>query len=146
MVYTQEEMLVSLGSILGILTLAIGGLGGISLIVGGVGILTIMTISVSERTSEIGLLRAIGSRKGQILSMFLIEAIALSGLGGIVGLLLGAGGTWLLGLAIPALPVEISLNFIILAETLALLVGLVAGVAPARNAARLDPVLALRAE
>jgi putative ABC transport system permease protein len=143
---TQEEMLESLGSILGILTLAVGGLGGISLIVGGVGVLTIMTISVSERTREIGLLRAIGSRKRQIMALFLIEAVALSGLGGIAGLILGVGGAWMLGFLIPALPVKISPEFILLAEMLAIFVGLVAGVAPARNAASLDPVEALRGE
>lgn len=145
-VKTQEEMLDSLSSILGILTLAIGGLGGISLIVGGVGVLTIMTISVSERTGEIGLLRALGSRKRQILTLFLVEAIALSGLGGVAGLVLGIGGGWLLAWLIPALPIQISLDFLLISELLAILVGLMAGVAPARNAASLDPVEALRAE
>lgn len=145
-VSTQEQMLASLGSILGILTLAAGGLGGISLVVGGVGVLTIMTISVSERTREIGLLRAIGARKRQIMALFLIEAVVLSGLGGGAGLLLGVGGAWLLGWAVPALPVRMAPEFIILAELLAVLVGLAAGLAPARNAASLDPVEALRAE
>ena len=145
-VATQEEMLSSLGSILDILTLAISGLGGISLIVGGVGVLTIMTISVSERTSEIGLLRALGSRKHQILGLFLVEAIALSGLGGLFGLLLGVGGAWLMAWIIPALPIRLSLDYLLVAELLAILVGLAAGVMPARNAAALDPVEALRAE
>ena len=145
-VSTQEQMLQSLGSILGILTLAAGGLGGISLVVGGVGVLTIMTISVSERTREIGLLRAIGSRTRQILALFLIEAVFLSAVGGIAGLVLGVGGAWLLGWLVPGLPVRIDPEFILLAEVLAILVGLVAGVAPARNAASLDPVEALRAE
>jgi len=143
---TQEQMLKSLGSILGILTLAAGGLGGISLVVGGVGVLTIMTISVSERIREIGLLRAIGSRRRQIMLLFLIEAVALSALGGVAGLLLGVGGAWLLSWLVPALPVRIDPEFIVLAEVLAIIVGLAAGVAPARNAAALDPVEALRAE
>jgi putative ABC transport system permease protein len=105
-----------------------------------------MTISVSERTREIGLLRAIGARKRQIMVLFLIEAVVLSGLGGVAGLLLGVGGAWLLGWVIPGLPVRISPEYILLAELLALSVGLVAGVTPARNAAALDPVEALRAE
>jgi putative ABC transport system permease protein len=145
-VSTQEQMMASLGSILGILTLAAGGLGGISLVVGGVGVLTIMTISVSERTREIGLLRAIGSRKRQILALFLFEAVALAALGGVAGLVLGVGGAWLLAWAVPGLPVRLDPEFIFLAELLAVLVGLAAGVVPARNAATLDPVEALRAE
>ncbi len=143
---TQEQMLDSLRSILGKLTLAIAGLGGISLFVGGIGMFTIMTIAVSERTCEIGLLKAIGSRRRQILALFLIEASLLAGLGGIAGLLLGVGGAWLLGLAVPTLPVEISLKYTLLAEMLSILIGLAAGVAPARSAAALDPVLALHAD
>ena len=145
-IITQEEMLDTLGSILNILTLAVGALGGISLLVGGVGILTIMTISVNERTSEIGLLRAIGAERRQVMGLFLGEAVVLSGLGGAAGLILGAGGAWVLGAAIPALPVHTPWYYVALAELLALIVGLIAGVVPARNAAALDPVVALRAE
>ncbi len=88
---TQEQMLRVLGSILDILTLAVGALGGISLLVGGVGILTIMTIAVNERTSEIGLLRAIGAGRAQVLGLFLGEAIVLASVGGLAGLILRAG-------------------------------------------------------
>jgi len=143
---TQKQMLETLGSILGILTLAVGALGGISLLVGGVGILTIMTISVNERTAEIGVLRAIGAERRQILVLFLGEAVVLSGLGGAAGLMLGAGGAWLLGALVPSLPVHTPWYYVLIAELLAILVGMVAGVVPARNAARLDPVEALRAE
>ncbi|MGD2083736.1 MAG: ABC transporter permease [Chromatiales bacterium] len=143
---TQEEMLKTLGSILSILTLAVGALGGISLLVGGVGILTIMTISVNERKAEIGLFRAIGAERRQVLALFLGEAVVLSGLGGMAGLILGAGGAWLLGTLVPALPVHTPWYYVLMAEVLALIVGLVAGVVPARNAAALDPVVALRAE
>jgi len=143
---TQQEMLQTLGSILGILTLAVGALGGISLLVGGVGILTIMTISVNERTAEIGVLRAIGAERRQVLSLFLAEAVVLSALGGAAGLVLGAGGAWVLGATVPALPVHTPWYYVVAAELLAILVGVVAGVVPARNASKLDPVEALRAE
>ncbi|TNF99879.1 MAG: ABC transporter permease [Gammaproteobacteria bacterium] len=143
---TQDQMLDTLGSILDILTLAVGALGGISLLVGGVGILTIMTISVNERISEVGLLRALGARKQQILWLFLSEAVVLASLGGLAGLVIGAGGAWLLGAAIPALPVHTPWNYVLLAEAIAAAIGLLAGVAPAWRAARLDPVEALRTE
>jgi putative ABC transport system permease protein len=145
-IVTQEEMLETLGSILDILTLAVGALGAISLVVGGVGILTIMTIAVTERTHEIGLLRAIGTRRSQILGLFLGEAIMLSAIGGLAGLVIGGGGAVLLGLLIPALPVHTPLHFALLAEGVAVVIGVIAGVAPARRAAGMDPVEALRAE
>jgi putative ABC transport system permease protein len=143
---TQEEMLDTLSSILNILTLAVAAVGGISLVVGAVGILTIMTIAVNERTNEIGLLRAIGARRGQVLALFLGEAVVLSAIGGLVGLIAGVGGAWLLGVAIPGLPVHTPWFYVVLAEGMAALIGLVAGVAPARIAARLEPVEALRTE
>lgn len=143
---TQEQMLDVLGSVLNILTLAVGALGGISLLVGGVGILTIMTISVNERRTEIGLLRAIGAGRGQILTLFLGEAVVLSGIGGFAGLMIGAGGAWLLGAIVPALPTHTPWLYVVLAETLAVLIGLLAGVLPAHRAASLDPIEALRAE
>lgn len=143
---TQEEMLKTLSNILNALTAAVGALGGISLLVGGVGIVTIMTIAVSERTSEIGLLVALGARRRTILLIFLGEAVALSALGGLLGLLLGIGLAQLIHLALPGLPVHTPLNFVLLAELIATVIGLLAGVMPARRAARLDPVEALRAE
>ncbi len=143
---TQEQMLDVLGSILDILTLAVGALGGISLLVGGVGILTILTIAVNERKSEIGLLRAIGAGRGQILYMFLGEAVVLAGIGGIAGLVIGTGGAWLLERIIPALPTHTPWSYVVMAELLAASVGIIAGVLPARRAANLDPIEALRAE
>ncbi|MCP3868649.1 MAG: ABC transporter permease [Gammaproteobacteria bacterium] len=145
-VITQEQMLETLGSILDILTLAVSALGGISLLVGGVGILTIMTISVTERTGEVGLLRAIGAGKRQILWLFLGEAVVLAGIGGISGLVLGAGGAWLIGIMVPALPTHTSWEHALLALAISAVIGLGAGVIPAWQAARLDPVEALRAE
>ncbi len=145
-VVTQEEMMSTLSNILNVLTLAVGALGGISLLVGGVGIVTIMTIAVSERTGEIGLLVALGARRRTILGLFLGEAIALSTLGGLMGLLLGIGLAQLIHLLLPALPVHTPLSFVLMAEGLAIAIGLAAGVLPARRAAGLDPVAALRAE
>jgi len=143
---TQEDMLRTLSKILNVLTLAVGALGGISLLVGAVGIVTIMTIAVTERTQEIGLLKALGARERTILGLFLTEAAALAATGGVLGLVFGIGIAQLAHLAFPALPVKTPLSFVILAETLAIIIGLVAGVLPARRAARLDPVEALRAE
>ena len=143
---TQEDMLRTLSNILDILTMAVGALGSISLLVGGVGIVTIMTIAVSERTGEIGLLVALGAPRRTILGLFLGEAVALSALGGVIGLLLGIGLAQLIRLAVPALPVHTPLTFVLLAEGIAIAIGLLAGVLPARSAARLDPVQALRAD
>ncbi len=143
---TQEKMLEVLGSILNILTLAVGALGGISLLVGGVGILTIMTIAVNERTAEIGLLRALGTERLQVLYLFLGEAVVLAVIGGLAGLVLGLGGAWLLNVLVPALPTHASWTYVIAAELLAAVIGLLAGILPARRAAALNPVDALRSE
>lgn len=143
---TQEDMLRTLSNILDVLTMAVGALGSISLLVGGVGIVTIMTIAVSERTGEIGLLVALGAPRRTILGLFLGEAVMLSALGGLFGLLLGVGVAQLLHLLLPTLPVHTPLSFIVLAENIAIAIGLLAGVLPARRAARLNAVDALRAE
>lgn len=143
---TQKQMLDVLGSVLDILTFAVGAIGGISLLVGGVGILTIMIIAVKERTSEIGLLRALGATRPQILLLFLGEATVLASIGGLAGLVLGMGGAQLLTIAVPALPVHTPVSYVLMAEGLAIIIGVLAGVMPARQAARLDPVEALRAE
>lgn len=145
-IITQQQMLDVLGSVLNVLTFAVAALGGISLFVGGVGILTIMTIAVGERTGEIGLLRAIGATRGHILRLFLLESLLLAALGGAAGLVLGLGLAALLGLIVPALPVHPSTGYVLLAEALAVVIGLVAGIAPARHAASMQPLEALRAE
>jgi putative ABC transport system permease protein len=143
---TQQQMLDTLGSVLGVLSFAVAALGSISLLVGAVGIFTIMTIAVRERTSEVGLLRALGAERDQVLSCFLIEAVALSLLGGLAGLAFGAGVAWVVGETVRQLPVSFSPLFMGLALGLSVVIGLVAGILPALNAARLDPVEALRAE
>lgn len=143
---TQQQMLDTLGSILNVLTFAVGALGSISLLVGGVGIFTIMTIGIRERTAEIGLLRALGAEQQQILLVFLAEAVVLSAVGGVAGLGVGLLIVGALDVAVAALPVSYSPLFIGLAEGLAIAVGLLAGVAPAAAASRMEPVDALRSE
>ena len=143
---TQQQMLDVLGSVLDVLTFAVAALGGISLFVGGVGILTIMTIAVRERRAEVGLLRAIGARRSHVLHLFLFESLLLSAAGGLAGLALGLGLALAIKVLVPSLPVHPSLEYAFLAELLAVLIGLVAGVLPARHAARLQPLDALRAE
>lgn len=143
---TQEQMLEVLSSVLNILTFAVGALGGISLFVGAIGVLTIMTIAVNERVSEIGLLRALGAKKTLILLIFLGEAMVLASIGGFAGLILGAGGAHLLGVLFSALPVHTPWTFVFVAELIAIFIGLLAGVLPAKKAANLDPVDALRTE
>lgn len=143
---TQAQMLDVLGSVLGMLTAAVATLGGISLLVGCVGILTIMTIGVRERVGEIGLLRALGASRADILRIFLVEATLLAALGGLAGLLIGISGAALLHVFIPALPVHTPVRYVLLAEAMAAFIGLLSGVLPARRAALLDPVQALRSE
>jgi putative ABC transport system permease protein len=143
---TQRQMLDVMGSILDIITFAVAAIGAISLLVGAIGIITIMTISVAERTPEIGLIRALGAQHSQVLSLFLGEAVVLSAIGGVVGLILGIGISQLLHLLVPALPVHTPWIYVILAEVTAIGIGLTAGVIPALRAAHLDPVEALRDE
>jgi putative ABC transport system permease protein len=145
-VITQQQMLDVLGSIVDVLTLGVAALGGISLLVGGVGIFTIMTISVRERTQEIGLLRAIGARRARIAQLFLGEAMLLSAAGGAGGLALGMAIVVFVQWAAPAMPATISPLYVLLSLALAVLIGAIAGVLPARRAARLEPLDALRAE
>jgi len=143
---TQNQMLEKMDSILNILTLAVAALGGVSLLVGSVGILTIMTIAVSERISEIGLLRALGAERRTIFQLFLSEALTLSAAGGISGVLLGMSIVQILDAALPALPVQMAWTYITMAFMVSLLIGIVAGVVPAMKAARLEPLEALRTE
>ena len=145
-VTTQTGMLETLDRIIRIVSLAVGGIGAISLLVGSIGILTIMWISVNERTSEIGLARAVGATSGQILLLFLSEAALLSTLGGVLGVAAGLGMARALHLYVPALPVQTPVEYVFLALAVSLAVGLGSGLLPARRAASLDPVVALAAE
>jgi len=143
---TQQQMLDVLGSVLDVLTFAVAAIGGISLLVGAIGIVTIMTIAINERINEIGLLRALGARQSQVLVLFLGEATVLAAVGGLSGLVLGVGTAGLLHAVLPALPVHVPLVYAALAEVIAVIIGLAAGVIPAHRAAQIDPVEALRAE
>ncbi len=142
---TQEEMLATLGDILGILTAAVASIGGISLLVGAIGILSTMVIAVRERTPEIGLLRAIGARRAQIMGLFIGEAIAIAALGGTGGLVCGIACAELIALLTP-IPSDLSWFFILLTVAVTLLIGVASGVLPALRAARLRPLDALRDE
>jgi len=143
---TQTEMLDVRDRVMGVVSFAVGAIGGISLVVGAIGIMTMMWISVNERTAEIGLAKAIGAGSGQILSLFLLEAALLSVVGGALGVAGGMGLAWLIKLFLPALPVHTPLRYVVAALAVSLAVGLLSGALPARRAARLDPIDALRAE
>jgi len=145
-VVTQDEMLSVLGNVMDVVNLAVGGIGGISLLVGAIGILTMMWISVNERRAEIGLAKALGAAPRQILMLFLAEAAALAIAGGILGVLVGVGAAWGLRLIVPGLPLATPLRYVVAALVVSTAVGLASGVLPARRAAALDPVDALRAE
>jgi len=144
--FTQADMLASLDKILAVITAAIAGLGGISLLVGGVGVFTILSIALEERRSEIGLLRALGCPRKQLLGLFLGEAVLLSLLGGIAGIGLLLVLRLLLWWAVPALPLTLEPAYLLASLLLAAVVGVIAGTLPAWRASRLDPVTALHAE
>lgn len=145
-VTTQTEMLDAFDRVLGVVSVAVAGIAAISLLVGSIGILTMMWISVGERTAEIGLARALGAGAGQVRALFLAEAALLAGVGGIAGLAAGGGLIALLSWAFPSLPLRTPPQLVAAALGVSVAVGLLAGVLPARRAARLDPVEALRAE
>ncbi len=142
-VRNQKDALTIVNTITGALTLMLAAIAGISLLVGGIGVMNIMLVSVTERTQEIGLRKAIGAREQDILIQFLIEAIILSVAGGIAGTLLGVGSTMLISLVTP-LKAGVSPVAIILAVSVSGGIGLFFGVVPARRAATLDPIVALR--
>ncbi|MAT93810.1 MAG: peptide ABC transporter permease [Halioglobus sp.] len=144
--FTQEDMLETLDRILNMLKLAVGALGGVALVVGGVGVLTIMTTALRERTGEIGLLRAVGCTREQVMWMFLGEAVLLSALGGLLGLSLVALLVIALNTFVPGLPVSLHPFYMLASLGLSCGVGLAAGLSPAMHAAGLDPIEALRAE
>ena len=143
---TQEQILGAVGRILGLLTTVLAAIAAISLLVGGVGVSNIMLVSVRERTREIGLRKAVGARQRDITLQFLLEAVLLTTLGGVIGIALGVGGSLGLAAAVDQLPAVITWWSPALAFTVSAAVGIFFGVVPARRAGRLDPVVALRTE
>jgi putative ABC transport system permease protein len=142
-VITQDAILSTFDRIFRALTLAVAGIAAISLAVAGILIMNVMLIAVSQRTDEIGLLKAIGSPGSQILRLFLAESAMISLIGSALGLILAFFGTWVLARVFPTLPTRTPLWAFAAATGIALLTGLLFGVLPARRAARLDPVQAL---
>ncbi len=144
-IQSAQDILTTVKTITGLLTILISGISGISLVVGGVGVMNIMLVSVTERTKEIGLLKAIGAKQKDILTQFLTESVVMTLIGGIVGIILGISGAFVISL-IAGIPLVISFAPIILAVGVSTLVGIVFGLYPARRAARLSPIDALRYE
>ncbi len=142
----QKDLLSTFEGIMGTLTGMLGGIAGVSLLVGGIGIMNIMLVTVTERTREIGIRKAVGARKRDIMAQFLMESVFISALGGLLGIAAGFGGSHLLKQIMPKLPTVVTPWSIAVALSFALLVGLFFGIYPARKAARLDPIEALRYE
>ncbi len=145
-IMSQQAILEIASQITGIMTIFLGSIAGISLLVGGIGIMNIMLVSVTERTREVGIRKAVGATKRDILLQFLLEAIVLSFSGGVLGIALGMGGAALISNLTPDLVTKVTLGTVSLAAGVASGVGLVFGVYPAMRAANLRPIEALRYE
>jgi putative ABC transport system permease protein len=145
-IQSQDDLLKTFGALTTAMTLMLLAIASISLVVGGIGIMNIMLVSVRERTREIGVRRAVGATKGDILWQFLLESVVISSVGGGVGLALGAGIVLALQRFAPSVPVALSPWIAAVAFGSSFVVGVLSGVVPARRAAALDPVEALRYE
>ncbi|MED4228352.1 ABC transporter permease [Neobacillus cucumis] len=144
-VTNQQDVMDTMSSVSDTMTLMLGGIASISLLVGGIGIMNIMLVSVSERTKEIGIRKAIGAKRRDVLVQFLIEAVVLSGVGGVIGIISGLGIGQLVS-SLFSLSVSFSTNVILFSFLFSLVVGVVFGVFPANKASKLNPIQALRYE
>jgi putative ABC transport system permease protein len=144
-VTNQQDLMDTMSSVTNTMTMMLGGIASISLLVGGIGIMNIMLVSVSERTKEIGIRKAIGAKRRDVLLQFLIEAVVLSGVGGLIGILTGVGLGKLLS-SILSLTVSFTPSVMVLSFLFSLAVGVVFGVFPANKASKLNPIQALRYE
>jgi putative ABC transport system permease protein len=145
-VFNQTDILNVFGQITGVITAFLGAIAGISLVVGGIGIMNIMLVSVTERTREIGLRKAVGAKRRDIRMQFLVEAMALSVTGGLIGIALGAAGAVLISRLVEGFRAVVSLDAILLATSFSAAVGLFFGLYPAWRAGNLNPIDALRYE
>ncbi len=145
-VSNQASLLESILQVTGVLTVFLGMIAGVSLLVGGIGIMNIMLVTVTERTREIGLRKAVGARPNDILVQFLFESIVLSLVGGSIGILLGGGFASLTGALVPDLRVELSPGSVAMATIVSTTIGILFGIYPANRAARMHPIDALRFE
>lgn len=144
-VSSQDDMLETVSDISQTMSLMLGGIAGISLLVGGIGIMNIMLVSVTERTREIGIRKAIGARRRDILTQFIIEAAVVSGVGGIIGVIVGWGGCILVS-SFAGITTAVAMPIVLIAFMFSLAIGIIFGYLPARKAAGLKPVDALRFE
>jgi putative ABC transport system permease protein len=143
---TQTAMLEVFDNVMNVITTAVGAIGGISLLVGAIGILTMMWIAVNERVEEIGVMRALGATRENVQRLFLLEAVILTLLGGAGGIAAGLGISAALRIAVSGMPIYTPPSYIAAALVVSALTGLLSGVIPARRAAMLHPIDALRAE
>ncbi len=144
-IFDTQQLAETLSSTMGVLTSLLGAVAAVSLLVGGIGIMNIMLVSVTERTREIGLRLAVGALEGEVLLQFLIEAVVLSALGGVVGVVLATGASWALS-GVMAVPYVFDPTINLLSLLFSAAIGVVFGYFPARRAARMDPIEALRHE
>jgi putative ABC transport system permease protein len=143
---TADQIIQQFDRITGLIGLVAIAISGLGLLVGGIGVMNIMLVSVTERTREIGVRKAIGARRGDIVGQFLAEAMTLTGFGGLLGVVIAIGVTMLVGALVPSLPSKVPGWAVITGFTVSVAVGLFFGVWPAVKASRLDPVEALRYE
>jgi putative ABC transport system permease protein len=145
-IISQSDLISVFGEILGALTIFLGAIAGISLLVGGIGIMNIMLVSVTERTREIGLRKAVGAKRRDVLFQFLIEAVTLAVTGGAIGITIGVVGAYGISRAFESFDAVVGIDAILLSLLFSMAVGLFFGIYPAYRASRLNPIDALRYE